>query len=106
MSRKDPRRRIVVTLSSAQRELLRQAVLRSGRKGSLADRLRRIVTFELINGLEDLGASAATGSGLPLQLPHKLRVQIEHLAHDWRQTSSYVVQQALAQHVARSALEG
>ncbi len=106
MSRKDPRRRIVVPVSLEQRNLLRAAVTRSGRKGSLADQLRRIVTVELAKGLEDLGEQAYAGSGLPLQLPQKIRSKIDLLARDWGKSPSYVVQQALAQHMGSIAIPG
>lgn len=99
MSRKDPRRRLMVPLTATQRHALREAVQRTGRRGSLADRLRQILVAELARGVADHGAVIAEGSGLPLQLPRPLRRQVEGLATVWGSSPAYVVQQALTQYL-------
>ena len=89
----------MVPLTATQRHALRVAVQRTGRQGSLADRLRQILVAELARGVTDHGSVIAEGSGLPLQLPHPVRRQVDGLATAWGTSPAYVVQQALTQYL-------
>lgn len=85
MSRKDPRRRMMVPLSSGERDALRSVA----RGGSLGDALRRVVQQAILKQQDmivegdvmcvDVLLKDVT-RGLPLQLPPKTRAQLQRSA--------------------------
>lgn len=99
MSRKDPRRRMMVPLSAEER-----AALRGLSRTSLGDALRRVVQAELARGLATGDPLlSATGSGLPLQLPRKILQQVTTLADQRNQTATQIIRLALTQHLTAAS---
>ncbi len=95
MSRKDPRRRMMVPMSAQERVALR-ALARRG----LGDALRRVVVQELVLGLAPQQLTTAQ-TALPLQLPRKTQQQLADLADLHGVSTAEIARQALAQHLRR-----
>lgn len=98
MSRKDPRRRMMVPLSAQER-----AALRGLARRGLGDALRRVVAEELERGLmlQDL---CPAERALPLQLPRKLQQQLMELARQLGVCAPELARHALVQQLRRRAL--